>query len=179
MDSVIRMARHVTVAIPADRIPDITARAAAANKLLYCVAGSTLCMPTERAASCYSEAVFTQLGRGCSPILCEDTGAFITASGPEGGGASNKAPAHLHDLPTYYGQIPCEQTEQFQSLTTGLEGLKQIASCEAQCQQAQARSCFCALAMLTTQCNLVAGKNNSGPCMHCTVLSLSCHVCDP
>ena len=116
------------------------ARSDAMAKLKQAVVGSVLCMPTElgpHGASAYSEAVFVQLKKGCSPILCKDTGALVTSSGLEGGGASLCAPASLDLLPGYFGQMPRQQTDTWQTNAWGLAALQRVADCQHDVAQAQ------------------------------------------
>ena len=142
MDHVTRLAPHVTVNIPQERMPNCSqqARSDAMAKLKEAVVGNMLCMPTElgpQGASAYSEAVFVQLNRLCNPILCQDTGALVTSSGLEGGEASLCAPASLDLLPGYFGQMPRQQTPMWQTIDGGLAALKQVADCQCNVAEAQ------------------------------------------
>ena len=145
MHDVVRLAQHVCVSIPSDCMPSSSAdhRRDATAKLLQAVVGEYLYMRTEAAASQYSEAVFQQLKRPCWPILCQATGALITSSGLEGGDMSHNAPAHLGNLPSYYGQVPREQTQQWRNMTSALGILQQVAGCIEHKRQAQVYNIFC------------------------------------
>ena len=142
MDRVVRMAPDVTVSIPPERMLNSSqqARSDAMAKLKQAVVGSILCMPTElgpQGASAYSEAVFVHLKQGCFPILCKDTGAVVTSSGLEGGGASSCAPASRDLLPGYFGQMPRQQTEVWQTSARGLAALQRVVDCHREVAQAQ------------------------------------------